>query len=187
MISPFPFQACFFVSKECMKCRFLKGLLAHPGNVVAATLALALTAIALSSLSQCSKSPARELPVSEKNAPFPRALQSNSHNYDPAHDLVFSKLTVSRVFFSGGVFISQTPVSRSIRTQTYPRGAAQGWAFRALKIGIGHSAASYITLRTHSQRQSDPRFAWSYAISFEPRRFGAFEPRRVRGHFLKPC
>ena len=114
------------ISNEFLKCRFLKGLLAHPGNVVAATLALALTAIALSSLSQCSKSPARELPVSEKNAPFPRALQSNSHNYDPAHDLVFSKLTVSRVFFSGGVFISQTPVSRSIRTQTYPRGAAQG-------------------------------------------------------------
>ena len=58
---------------------------------------------------------ARELlPVSgEKNTPFAQALalQSGSRNCSPAHDLVFFKLDIQSVVFSGGVFFSQTPVA----------------------------------------------------------------------------
>ena len=45
--------------------------------------------------------------------PFMRAMaiQSCSRNCSPAPDLVFLKLIFSYVFFSGGMFFSQTPVS----------------------------------------------------------------------------
>ena len=40
----------------------------------------------------------------------PQALQSRGRNCYPASDLVFFELNFARVFFSGGVFFSQTPV-----------------------------------------------------------------------------
>ena len=42
------------------------------------------------------------------------ALQSSSRNCSPAPDLVLRKLIVQCVFFSGGVFCSQTPVSVAV-------------------------------------------------------------------------
>ena len=50
--------------------------------------------------------------VCEINTPFAQvlALPSNSRNCSTAPELVFSKLILSRPFFWGGVFFSQTPV-----------------------------------------------------------------------------
>ena len=51
--------------------------------------------------------------VCENCTPFMRApaLQSSSRGSTPAPELLLFKLIVSRVFSSGGVFFSQTPVS----------------------------------------------------------------------------
>ena len=46
-----------------------------------------------------------------------------------------------------------------------------------LRIGIEHVAGAKMT----------PVLREARLFIFEPRRFGAFQPRRVRGHFLKPC
>ena len=48
----------------------------------------------------------------EKGTPFTRAfpMQSSGRNCSPAPDLVLQKLILPRVFSSGGMFFSQTPV-----------------------------------------------------------------------------
>ena len=57
----------------------------------------------------------REMPVSvNKNTPFAgaAALRHSSINSTPAPDLALFKLVFPGVFFSGGMFFSQTPASK---------------------------------------------------------------------------
>ena len=64
-----------------------------------------------------------DIPVSVKRyLPLARAsaLQNSSRNSITAPDLVFLMLIVPRVFFSGGVFFSQTPVRRAKRALGKP-------------------------------------------------------------------
>ena len=63
--------------------------------------------------------------VCENNAPFARAfaLPSGSRDCSPAPDLVFLKLMFPHVFFSGGVFFTDTGPRG-------PEGVSLGWGFK---------------------------------------------------------
>ena len=76
--------------------------------------------------------------VCEISTPFVQALalQSNSRNCSPDPDLVFSKLIVSRVFFSG----PQTPVSQGAHLQ----GSKQN------RIRAQAKSAEHVKLITHA-------------------------------------